>query len=195
MTRLEEFRSAVIASASNPAFKHYDWYIDYHMLIVEQIAQELLLKYPDADTELVLVLVWLHDYGKILSFEDDKSATLREGRTKLTELGYPNDFINTAIEYAEMIDRKLEFDLATAPIEVKIVSSADGCSHLTGPFMAIYMRDHSNKSLDELLIDNKNKAIKDWTRKIVLPEARSAFESRYLITIEQSGKLPEQYLG
>jgi hypothetical protein len=195
MNKLETLKTSVIESASEPGFKHHDWYIDYHMLIVEQIARELLFSYPEADKELVMVLVWLHDYGKILSFEDDKSATLREGRAKLDELGYPAAFIDKAIDYASIIDRKLELDLAGAPIEVRIVSSADGCSHLVGPFMAIYMRDYATKSLDELLTDNSNKAVKDWTRKIVLPEARKAFESRYAMSMEQAGNLPDRYLA
>ncbi|MEO7617290.1 MAG: HD domain-containing protein [Candidatus Saccharibacteria bacterium] len=194
MNKLESLKTSVIESASKRAFKHHDWYIDSHMLIVEKIAGELLSSYPEADRELVMVLVWLHDYGKILSFEDDKSATLREGRVKLEELGYTSKFVDKAIDYASIIDRKLELDLVDAPIEVRIVSSADGCSHLAGPFMAIYLRDYANKPLNELLTDNLNKAAKDWSRKIVLPEARKAFESRYIIAMEQAGKLPEQYL-
>ncbi|WP_369263194.1 hypothetical protein [Streptomyces sp. R35] len=44
------------------------------------------------------------------------------------------------------------------------------------------------------MAENLSKLHKDWTYKIVLPEARAAFESRYLSLREQSGKLPERFI-
>lgn len=41
---------------------------------------------------------------------------------------------------------------------------------------------------------NKRKLVKDWERKIVLPEAREAFATRRAMHQELAGKLPEKYL-
>jgi len=43
--------------------------------------------------------------------------------------------------------------------------------------------------------DNIYKINKDWNRKIVLPEARKAFEARHNISLERCGIFPEKYIS
>jgi hypothetical protein len=144
-------------------------------------------------------MVWLHDYGKILDFDNEYSKTLSAGREKLSELGFPPEVIEKAITYVDTMDKKLEIDLYQAPLEVQIISSADGCSHLAGPFLKIFWHEatdktFTDKTLEELMAENLRKANVDWQYKIVLPEARKAFEQRYKFICEQSGELPERFL-
>lgn len=198
--KIAAFKQHVTEVSSNPDFLHSKWFVKWHLEIVEKIALELCDYYPEADRDLVEVMAWLHDYGKTLDYDDQYQKTLRAGRQKLTELAFPADMVDKAVRYIEMLDKKLEIDLHTAPIEVQIVSSADGCSHLAGPFMPIFWNEGTDKtfagkSLDELLALNIAKAEKDWKYKIVLPEARAAFESRYRFLKEQSGQLPPKYLA
>jgi len=185
----------MIESASAPGFLHHTWYVRYHLEIVERIALELAERYPEADRDLVRVLAWLHDYGKTVDADDEHGATLSAGRTALSEAGFDGAFADRAIAYVELMDRKLEVDLSGAPIEVRIVSSADGCSHLVGPFFHLWWWEHAHKPFEQLMADNRRKLIQDWTRKIVLPEARAAFETRYRLLMEQTGDLPERFLG
>ncbi len=49
------------------------------------------------------------------------------------------------------------------------------------------------QSLQQLVL-NRKKIDKDWTRKIVLPEARQAFQARYQFLCEQAGDLPTRFL-
>jgi hypothetical protein len=122
-------------------------------------------------------------------------------RVSFEDYGFREIAPNTkAVDYIETLDKKLVIDLHTVPIEVQIVSSADGCSHMTGPFMDIFWNEGTDptfagKTFEELMALNLAKVEKDWQYKIVLPEARQAFETRYTFHKEQAGQLPQKYLA
>lgn len=192
---VEAFKQIVIKASENPNFIHHPWFVEYHLKIVEQIALELLEHYPEADADAVRTLVWLHDYGKALNFDKQYEMTLSEGPKALEQAGFDEAFIEKVMDYMETIDKKMEVDLNAAPIEVKIVSSADGCSHLVGPFLNLWWWENAKKDFKELMADNVYKINKDWTRKIVLPEARAAFEARHDLSLERCGDFPERFIA
>lgn len=196
--RIALFKQHVIEASSNPAFVHHKWFVKWHLEIVQRIAAELCALYPEANRDLVELMVWLHDYGKILDFEHEYEKTLTAGSAKLEELGFDAAFTKKAVDYVDMLDKKLELDLHNAPIEVQIVSSADGCSHITGPFLEIFWNVETDKTFAgkdyrEMMALNKTKIDKDWQYKIVLPEARKAFEERHRYRLEEAGELPETF--
>jgi hypothetical protein len=199
LDKIVAFREHVKDAAANEDFIHHKWFVKWHLEIVEKLAIELCGHHPEADRSAVEVLVWLHDYGKIFDYDRQYETTLTAGRQKLTELGFPPDFVDKVISYAETLDKKMEVDLHQAPVEVQIVSSADGCSHMVGPFLKIFWNEATDKTFagkefEELMQLDRRKIDKDWNRKIVLPEARQAFEQRYKFLCEQAGELPEKYL-
>ncbi len=192
------FKQHVRAEATNPNFVHHKWFVQWHLEIVERIAKELLEAYPRADPDLVEVMVWLHDYGKILDFANEYTKTLEAGPLKLVELGFDSSFAQKATDYIEILDSKTDID--KAPIEVQIVSSADGCSHMVGPFMFTIWHEGTDKTfpgktMEELMAMNKAKSEKDWNKKVTLPEARAAFEKRHQHLLEIAGDLPEKFLA
>ncbi len=192
---IQKLKDHVVEASQNPSFIHHDWFVEYHLNIVEKIALELCDIYPEADKDIVLALVWIHDYAKILDKEHEHDESMfEEGRRKMSELGFEDSFVNKVIDYLAIFEKKLEIDLHNAPVEVKIVSSADGASHLVGPFWSLYFKENSGKSVETLMEDNSNKLKKDWERKIVLPEIKQAFLERYKFVSEQAGNFPEKYL-
>jgi HD superfamily phosphodiesterase len=175
---LERFRKHVINASTDPSFVHSSWYVKYHLLIVERLAEELLDLYPTADKKIVRTLVWLHDYGKVLGAQDTHSATIDHGRRRLRECGFSASETDEIITLMEPIDRVESIAIDDAPIEAKIVSTADGCSHLIGPFFLIYWQENADKPFEALMAEDRRKMAKDWESKIVLTEFRDRFESQ-----------------
>lgn len=193
---IEQFKNHVIEASKNQNFVHHNWFVEYHLNFVEKLALELCDIYTNADRDTVLVLVWLHDYAKILDKEHEHDeAMFEKGRAKLLEFGFSEDFVSRVISYLALFEKKMEVDLNEAPMEVKIASSADGASHMIGPFFSIYYKENPNKTVSELIESNRKKLDRDWNRKIVLPEVREAFAKRHDFLMEQAGNFPEKYLS
>ncbi len=191
---INSFIEHVTDASGNPNFIHHKWFVEYHLKIVEKIAFELCDIYDDADRDFVQLLVWLHDYGKILDFDNQYEKTLSAGRDTLLKMGFTQKTTDNAITAIETIDRKDWDELSASSIEIKIVSSADAASHHTGPFMALWWYENANKDFRELMADNIKKSDKDWNRKMVLPEAREFFEKRRDFILELNGHLPDSYI-
>ncbi len=178
---INTFKKEVKQMTRNPGFIHHSWFVKYHLEIVERISLELCEKYPRADKNLVLLLVWFHDYGKIVDFNNQYEATLTKGKKKLLEIGFSNQLVEKIIAYMKIFDKKE--NLKDAPIEVQIVSSADGASHLVGPFYHIFWKENHTWTEQELMAENKRKALVDWEKKIVLPEVKKAFLERHKLLL------------
>lgn len=190
--KLAAFKEIVIQNFSRPDFRWREWMVDYHLKIVERIAMELCDTYPDADRGVVLALVWFHDFGKPIDEKNERAITATEGVRALSECGFGQAFIDKVVAAWELLEKKNDMDLRTAPIETQIVSSADGMSHFAGVFHASYFGDGDDFATTQKRL--REKMERDWERKIVLPEARAACERRYVRARELLGEFPERFL-
>lgn len=188
-----DLKADVKRLANSSSFIHHTWFIQYHLEIVEEIAFELCERYPMADKNLVTILVWFHDYGKIVDHKNQYKATLSKGTEKLLKIGFEESIVTKIITFMDRFDKKL--NLSSAPIELQIVSSADGASHLVGPFFPIFWKENNSWTDKELMEENRRKILIDWEQKITLPEIKNSFLHRHKYLLELSGQLPTKYLS
>lgn len=193
-SKILELKKIVGKEVKNPRFIHHKWFVKYHLDIVEKLSLELCELYKDADRNLVLVIVWLHDYGKIVDSEKEHEITLTKEKGLLKSLGFDDQFSDKVVSYLETLERKIPEEIRASSIEVQIVSSTDGAAHFIGPFFSIWFYENSRRDLEDLMTKNIEKAIKDWERKIVLPEVKKIFQKRFEFVLEQNGKLKGRYI-
>lgn len=191
--KIEKFKEIVIRNFSREDFEYHEWAVKYHLEIVERIAMELCDLYPDANRDIVQVLVWFHDFGKPFSTEKERETTLAEGGKALIECGFTQEFVDQVVEFWKLMEKKNEIDLHNAPIETKIISSADGASHFVGTFYPSYFMDGHDFVTTQREIAKKIEV--DWNRKIVLPEVKKSFEVYYKRAKEMLGEFPEKFLN
>lgn len=188
-TLLKKF---VTARSQNQNFRHHDWFVKYHLEIVEHIAHELCEVYPEADKQYVDALLWLHDYEKIVNFDSQYNTELVATRELMKEVGYLPEVIDEMANTISIYNAKN--DLHSAKIEIQIVSSSDAASHLVGPFITLYWYENPSKSIEELQNENKRKLTVDWEKKITLPEVKEAFSQRHQNALEIAGIISPLFL-
>lgn len=188
-------KSKIKDHCDNSEFIHHKWYFKYHLEIVDKISKELCEIYKDADKEIVDSMVWLHDIGKIVPNTNQEETIIEYVPKLLKELNYDLKHIKKVLEYILLLEKKMEYDLNEAPIEVKIISSADAASHYYGPFYPLWWYENSTKTIEELIQDNRKKDIKDWERKIVLPEVKELVAEKHKFILEMTGDIPERFFN
>lgn len=184
-SNLQKLKDFITEKASNEEFAHHKWFVRWHLEIVEDIAMQLVRHYPEADTDIVSAMVWMHDYGKIVDFDgqfDEKHT--EAGRDILVNLGFDPGFAERVAENIRVLDRKE--NLHEASIETQIVSSADACSHLVGPFVSLYWRENPHKEVEETMAENVRKFTVDWDKKVTLSEARDTYQALHDMEIKKA---------
>ena len=190
---LQELKQAVTMRSADPSFVHHAWFVTYHLEIVETIAAELCEKYPEADRFKVMALAWLHDYEKIIDFDNQYNTELKATKQLMRRLGLDSDFIKDMANSLNIYNAKE--NLSAASIEIQIVSSSDAASHVVGPFTCLYWYENPTKTIEELMASNIRKISVDWEKKITLPEVKEAFASYRDFNLQVAGQLPQRYLN
>lgn len=101
-----------------------------HLPEVEKWAKKILIDHPEADPEIVLVSVWLHD---ISHYSGDKNTDHAErseviARRFLIEQNYAADRMERILHCVRAHRNR---DVQPETIEAKIIACADSASHMT----------------------------------------------------------------
>jgi HD superfamily phosphodiesterase len=190
--KLDAFKQIVIENSNNENFTYREWFVKDHLMIVERIAIELCDKHPEADRAIVIALVWFHDFGKSIDEANESEITKTKGVDAMRSVGLPEEFVQTVLNFWTRMEMKNEIDISQEAMEVQIISTADGASHFVGKFYSSYFGDMPRESMATTEKILRKKITKDWERKIVLPEVKKAFLSRYHKALEIVGEYPEK---
>jgi len=172
---LSNLRAFIADKASNPEFVHHKWFIEWHLELVETLSKDMMKYYPEADETTLIVLSWMHDYGKIVDFANQYDLKyIDEGKQVLKELGFDENFAEMISESVKRFDKKDH--LESENIEIRIVSSADACSHLIGPWVSLYWHENPDKPFEDIMKENVRKMGGEWELKVTIPEAISAYQ-------------------
>jgi 23S rRNA maturation-related 3'-5' exoribonuclease YhaM len=114
---------------SDPAVRLYDK-LPKHVATVAKWAEHILKQHPEADRDVVLASVWLHDIGQLIGprEEDHAVRSEREVMKFVQTTGISKDLVN-AIAHCVRAHRCK--DVQPQTIEAKIIAAADSASHFT----------------------------------------------------------------
>lgn len=171
---LNNLRAFIISKASNPDFVHHKWFVKWHLEIVELLSIDMMKYYPEADKDTLIALSWMHDYGKIIDFDTQYDHRhVESGRQEMLRLGFDETFANNVAESIKIFDKKDH--LENESIEIRIVSSADACSHLIGPWISLYWYENPEIPFETIMKENVRKLGGEWELKVTIPEAIEAY--------------------
>lgn len=128
--------STIIDKARDKFFQMIDdfgsdpYHLRTHVPEVEKWARYLLKKFPEANFEVVLLAVWMHDLGHYPIPTGIDHAIRGEERAKefLEKLNYPKDKMEKVLH---CVRAHRCHDVMPNFIEAKIIACSDSASHMT----------------------------------------------------------------
>lgn len=173
---LNKLRAFVTEKATSPNFVHHKWFVKWHLEIVETLSKDMLKYYPEADENTLIALGWMHDYGKIIDYDTQYDHVhIEAGRQEMIRLGFDEAFATKIAESIKIFDKK--DPLENESIEIRIVSSADACSHLVGPWISLFWWENPQIPFEDIMKENLRKVGGEWALKVTIPEAIEAYQS------------------
>lgn len=162
-------------------------YLSRHVETVEKWANKLLRGYPEANKEIVLLAVWLHDIGQTFGNVDEDHAKKSEieARLFLTSVGYPKDKIDAVAHCVRAHRRK---DVKPKTIEAKVLVASDSASHFTDINYIVHLTDDSKGHDRDYAI---SKIERDYRDLDILPNLKEELTPLYRAWKELFKVFPE----
>jgi HD superfamily phosphodiesterase len=158
------------------------WFYDCHLLAVEKFAQELLEKLPEADKEIVMLGVWLHDLQRVRGIKGDHAKIgASEAEKVLEQFKYSQETIARVEEI--ILAHSCDTRLMPKTREGKILASADAMSHYINDF---YLTIAATGQRDAASFKKwaREKLERDYHKKIFFGFARKMVAKRHKILKE-----------
>jgi HD superfamily phosphodiesterase len=141
-----------------------------HVREVERWAEMILRQYPEADGEIVLLAVALHDVGQLLCREGEDHAARSEALARyfLRGLGFAP---GRTEQVAHCIRAHRCRDVQPETLEAKILAAADSASHMTGgeSYMAKVSGGLAERAWAKLERDYRDLGLLPWLQEKLTP--------------------------
>lgn len=149
-----------------------NYYLERHVNEVERWAKKILEIKVDANREIVLLGVWLHDIGQLIGYKEIDHAINSEieARRFLGEKEVEREVIE---KVAHCVRAHRCKDIQPNTLEAKIVAASDSASHMTD---IVYADMASRGDVKEA----KEKLERDYRDKGLVPEISDELKPLYL---------------
>lgn len=155
------------------------WFWDCHLVEAGKCAKMILEKLPQAEKEIVMLGVWLHDLQRIRKIKGGHCQVgAREAEKIMRDFGYDSEIIGRVKEI--ILAHNCEGKLVPKTLEAQILAAADAMAHFSGDFYLTIATTGQRdlKSFKKWAIE---KIERDYRKKIFFPFARKMIASRYKI--------------
>lgn len=132
------------------------WELRVHVPEAERWANIILSDYPEADQEVIMVAIWLHDIAHYESQGKADHAVVGEERTRqfLIKNNYDEDKIEAVCHCVRSHRNK---DVEPQTLEAKLMCLIDSVSHFTcAPYIAMVRDGRGDKALEKLERDYRD---------------------------------------
>jgi uncharacterized protein len=155
------------------------WFFDKHLLGVEKFARKLLERLPEANEEIVMLGVWLHDLQRIRGIEGDHAKIgAIEAEKVLKKHKYDDKTIRDVKNV--ILAHRCNPNLMPKTIEEKILASADAMSHYINNFYIniAVLGERNTKKYQKWVLEKLNR---DYNKKIHFTFAKKMIRERHNI--------------
>jgi len=156
-----------------------DWFYADHLLEVEKQAIWLCDQHPEANSEAVLLSVWLHDIGRIEKGMDDghEGYAYTRALELLPKYKYSPQVTQLV---AESCQTHRADGVIPKSLEGKILTSADALSHFYhNVYFRVFEHYRKSNSFTETITIVKKKIDRDYESKLFFPQAQHKVEKLY----------------
>ncbi len=176
--KLDKIRNMVKLECESSG-SEYNWFFDGHLLAVEKNAEFLLNKLPNADKEIVMLGVWLHDLQRFRFLKGDhQKVGAQEAEKVLKKFNYNKDII-------EKVKRLIKChscrDVIPGTIEQKILASADAMASYHNNFFLQVARMKRGENLSEFKKWALEKLNRNYNNKIFFSFAKKHIKERHKV--------------
>jgi len=164
----EEFFKMVNGFGSDP------YHLLPHVPEAEKWAKLMLKKYPEADAEVVLLAIWLHDLGHYPIPTEIDHAVRSEQRAKefLEKESYLKDKIEKVLHCVRAHRCR---DVQPQTLEAKIIAFVDSASHMTDTMYLDMVRTDEEGRFQRTY----GKLERDWRDLSAFPEVQGELTELY----------------
>ncbi len=161
---------------------HIDsWFYDKHLLAVEKYANFLLKKLPQADKEIVMLGVWLHDSQRFRGIKGDhQKMGAAEAKKIMLEYSYPTEMIEKV--QGIILTHSCHGQMPKT-LEGKILATADAMAHYANDFY-LQIAVTGQRSLADFKLWALEKLNNDFNKKIFWPFARKEIREKHVVLMK-----------